>query len=303
MNTKINLPYLTNPHSPTSLVRAFLWLRKLGIDPENLRLLFKGPFENYKGEITGQIPLPGEVNTSKEIQLEVALASMVDQLPFSFFLDPNKKQKDLEKTELRSRELLAAFDSMMAQTNTTLEYIHLAYKYVISESSFTRLLIGAFGFPQEGWDSEELLLWMFLLPYFHQWAGTIRGTSRVLSIFLKAPVRIRENQRGENSLPIELQSLLGRRYNRLGSDWSLGKGFSECDTTFQVVIGPISASEVRDFLPPGIKKIKLDLILTHCVPGQLRWKMKVTLKPKERNFTLGESTPNCVLGYSSYLRN
>jgi len=303
MNTKISLPHLANPHSPSSLVHAVLWLRKSGIDLENLRLLFKGPFENYKGEITGQLPLPGEVEPFKEIRLELAAASMVDQLPFSLFFDPNKKYVELDKTELKSRELFSSFDSTMAKTKTILEYILLVYDYVFSEPAFSKLFIGAFGFPQEGWDSEELFLWMLLLPGFHQWAGTIRGTSQVLSIFFKAPVRIRENQRGENSLPVDLQSFLGKRYSRLGSDWSLGKGFSECDTSFKVMIGPISLSEVGDFLPQGKKRKKLELILDHSIPGQLRWRVAVKLKRKDQSFTLGKSTSNCVLGYSTYLRN
>jgi hypothetical protein len=303
MDTKMNLPCLSNPHAPASLVRAVLWLRKLGVEPENLRLFFGGPFESYKGEITGQVPTPGEVAAFGKIQLEVASASLVDQLPFSVFLDPNKKQEDVERTESKSRELFAAFDSMLAKTTVALEFIRLTYEYVLSETSFTQLLIGAFGFPQEGWNSEEVLSWMFLLPGFHQWAGTIWGTSQVLSIFVRAPVRIRENQRGENHLPIDLQSLLGKRYNRLGSDWSLGAGFSECDTTFLVVIGPISASEARDFRPQGRKRRKLELVLMHCVPGQLRWITRVRLKPQEKNFTLGENTSNSVLGYSTYLRN
>lgn len=298
------MPPLANPLSPSSLIHAVLWLKKLGVSADNLRLLFKGVFESYKGEISKHLPSSGmEIDPSTLIQLEVASASMVDQLPFSLFFDPNQKHLDLEKTEFRARELFSIFDATMAKIKTTLEYILLVYNFVFVEPSFSKNFVRAFGFPEDEWNSEELFFWMLLLPGFHQWAGTKKGTEKVLSIFLGTKVKIEENQRGENSLPVELQSCLGIRGSKLGSDWSLGNSFSECDSSFKVMIGPISATQVRDFLPLRLKRKKLDLILEHCVPGQLRWSIDLKLKRKERNFSLGENTPNCVLGYSTYFKN
>jgi predicted component of type VI protein secretion system len=215
-------------------------------------------------------------------------------------LAPKEKYLDLDKMELESRKLFSCFDSMIAKKTAVLEYILLVYNSVFPQESFARSFIGAFGLPEEGWNSEELLFWMLSLPGFHQWAGTKRGTERILSKYLGMHVRIKEHQRGENGLPQEIQSFLGRRYSRLGRDWSLGDRFSECESSFRLVIGPISARQVRDFRPWGTMRKKLDRVLKHCVPGQLRWSVALKLKRKERNFSLGERTANCVLGYSTY---
>lgn len=304
MAAKVKMPDLARAGSSTPFVHTLAWLKKEGVGLDNVRLLLKGIFDNYKGEIINHLPPPGaEIDSSAVTLLVVGSASMVDELPPSLFFVPRKKYLDLDKMELESRKFFSCFDSMIAKKMAVLEYILLAYDFVFSEESFSKRFIGAFGFPEDGWNSEELLFWMMSLPGFHQWAGTKRGTERVLSKCLGMHVRIKENQRGENSLPAEVQSLLGKRWSRLGSDWSLGTSFSECESSFKVMIGPISASQVRDFLPLGLMRKKLDRILKHCVPGQLRWRLALKLKRRERSFTVGETSSNCVLGYSTYLQN
>jgi len=304
MFTKVKMPDLVNPLSSASFVHTFISLRRCGVKLENLRLLLKGVFENYKGEIIGQLLPPGtEINSDTVIELEVGSPSMVDQLPSSLFFDPRKEYRDFDKMESRSRELFSCFDSIIAKTIATLEYILLVYDSVFIEHSFSKKFLGAFGFPEEEWTSDELFSWTVLLPGFHLWAGTKRGTEQVLSKFLGVKIRIEENKRSEDSLPQKLQSRLGEKSGELGMNWCLGDCFSECESSFKVVIGPISASEVHDFLPPGLKRKKLDRILYHCLPGQLRWSKAVRLKRKERKLSLGEKTQNCVLGYSTYLNN
>jgi hypothetical protein len=304
MDTRMIMPDLASSRSSISFIHALLLLKKCGVSPENIRFLFKGVFENYKGEITGQRPpKTTEIDSSSLIQLDVASASMVDQLPPSLFFAPGKKHGDLEKTELKSRKLFSCFDSAIGKIKAYLEYILLVYDSVFPELSFSEKFVGAFGFPETGWNSEELFFWMILLPGFHQWAGTKKGTEEILSKFLGTKVRIKENEGGENDLTVESQSFLGKKASKLGSDWSLGNRFSECESTFKVIIGPIPASWVRDLLPLGLKKKKLDRILSHCVPGQLRWRIALRLKQREKSFSVGENTPNCVLGYSTYLKD
>jgi|GEM_PF-4866436 len=304
MATKVIMPDLANPHSPVQFIQALLRLKRHGVSLDNVRLLLKGVFESYKGEIAHHLPPPGEeIDSSAVILLFAASSSMVDQLPPSLFLAPRKKYSDYATMELESRKLFSCFDSTIAKMAATLRYVLLVYNSVFTEISFSRQFIRAFGFPSEGWSPEELLLWAKLLPSYHQWGGTKKGTEEVLSRFLQAKVRIKEQEKGENSLPPELLSRLGRRASRLGSDWSLGSRCSECESTFGVIVGPISVARVRDFLPIGQKRKKLDRILKCCVPGQLRWNVTVRLRQKEKGFSLGGSTANCVLGYSTYPMN
>lgn len=301
MTAKPIMPNLANPHSPVPFIQALSQLKSSGVSLENVRLLLKGVFESYKGEIVHQLPPPGEeIDPPAVILLFAASPSTVDRLPPSLFLAPKEKYADYSTMELESRKFFSCFDSTMTKMAVTLKYVHLVYNSVLAEVSFTRQFVRTFGFPDEGWSAEELFLWASLLPSYHQWGGTKRGTEEVLSRFLRAKVTIQEKRRGENPLPKKLSSRLGGRASRLGSGWSLGSRYSECESTFGVVVGPISAPQVRDFLPPGPKRKKLDRILRYCVPGQLRWNVAVRLRPGEKSFSLGRNTANCVLGYSTY---
>jgi hypothetical protein len=298
------MPNLANPHSAVPFIQALSQLKSSGVSLENVRLLLKGVFESYRGEIVHQLPPPGEViDSSSVILLFVASSSMVDRLPPSLFLAPKEKYTDYSSMELESRKLFSCFDSTIIKMAAILKYAQLVYNSVFAETSFARQFVRAFGFPDEGWSPEELFLWANLLPSYHQWGGTRKGTEEVLSRFLQTKVRIEEKRRGENPLPPELFSRLGRKASRLGSDWSLGSRYSECESTFGVMVGPISALHVHDFLPSGPKRKKLDRILKHCVPGQLRWKVTVRLRRSEKSFSLGQNTANCILGYTTHLMN
>jgi len=304
MPEKPKMPNLANPLSTTSFAQGLILLRRCGIDQENVRLLLKGVFERYKGEIICHSPLPGaEIDSSLLVELELGLPSIVDLLPPSLFLGPTKEYRDYEKMDLRSRKLFSSFDSAIAKIIAALEYILLVYDSVFLEHSFCKEFLGAFGFPEKGWTSRELLFWTVLLPGFHQWAGTKKGTEAVLSRFLETKIIIHENKKGENLIPAELQSSLGKKSCGLGIDWCLGDSFWECESPLKIVVGPVSASEVYDFLPLGSKKKNLDQILIRCLPGQLRWDVALKLKEKEKNFSVGKKTLNCVLGYSTYLNH
>jgi len=304
MPEKPKMPNLANPVSSILFAHGLLLLKRCGIAQEDVRLLLKGVFESYKGEVIGHSPPPGaEIDSNQQIELELGLPSIVDLLPPSLFLGPTKEYRDYEKMDLRSRKLFACFDSATAKIIAALEYILLVYDSVFLEHSFSEEFLGAFGFPEKGWTSRELLFWTVLLPGFHRWAGTKKGTETVLSRFLETKIIIHENRKGENLIPAELQSSLGKKSCRLGIDWSLGDSFWECESSLKIVVGPVSASEVYDFLPLGSKKKNLDQILIHCLPGQLRWDVALKLKQEEKNFSIGKNTLNCVLGYSTYLNN
>lgn len=302
MLVKSLMPNLVSPQARMTFVQALLALKQSGVEWENVRLFSSGTFENYRGEVLKQEPKPNtEITPDTQITLWVGFPSLFDALPYQLFFGAKEWHRDTVRLEQRAREFLACFDSSFIRILSRLEYVLLVYNLVFLEKDFCQHFLEAFDFPKDQWEKEEILLWMIFLPTFHLWAGTKEGTEKVLSAFLQAQSKIEENIPGENQLPLELRSRLGERSNHLGQNWLLGKRFSECDSTYRINICPISADQIKEFLPNHKKRKKLERILALSTPGQLRYKVSLKLKQKDKKFSLGKDSKNSLLGYATYL--
>lgn len=302
MLAKSFMPDLVNPQAKINFIQALLTLKRCGVEWENVRLFASGTFENYRGEVVKQEPEPKtEITPSTQITLWVGFPSLFDSLPYQTFFGAKEWHRDTVSLEHRARRFLACFDSSFIRILSRLEYVLLVYNLVFLEKDFCQHFLEAFGFPASAWKEEEILLWMTFLPTFHLWAGTKEETEKVLSTFLQTPFKIEENIKGENQLPPELKSRLGEKLNHLGQNWLLGSGFSECDSTYRINIGPISVDQIKEFLPEERKRKKLERILALSTPGQLRYRVSLKLRQKDKRLSLGKDSKNSLLGYATYL--
>jgi len=302
MLTKSYMPDLVNPQARLSFIQSLLTLKQCGVEWENVRLLAAGTFENYKGEIVKQKPEPDtELTPNTQITLWIGFTSLFDILPYQLFFGAKEWHRDTASLEKRAREFLACFDSFFIRILTQLRYLQLVYDLVIIEKHFCQHFLESFGFPADDWEEGEILQWMNFLPTFHLWAGTKKGTEKILSTFLHAQIKIEENIQADDKLPQELRSHLGDNLCRLGENWLLGSRFSECDSAYRINVGPISVEQIKEFLPNKRKRRKMERILALSTPGQLRYKISLKLRQEEKRFALGMDSKNSSLGYSAYL--
>jgi len=148
-------------------------LLDLGVLRENLEIIAEGGFRKFRGEIIRQSPEPGtQVGSNTKVTLWVTQEGIADNLPeslfgFSAFLDRK------EPTPTRApKDFFLPLDSLSFQTSALLHRIAQVYGLLFSDPAFSRYFLTMFGFPEPGWDREELSVWQAILPYASGWIGT-----------------------------------------------------------------------------------------------------------------------------------
>ena len=295
------MPDFCSRRNPFHYTTALNTLMKIGIDLSRVSLLAVGHFENYKGEVHCQTPAPGtEITPETRIALEVGSSSGTDYVPFQFFYGIRGEHVAGDDWETRARELLTPFDSSVIRYEAATQYQKRKFNFgVVDRPQLVRFL-QLFGSSAEtGCENlQELLFWASVMPTFHLWAGNPQAVAAVLERLIMHPVGIIENTRARYDIPESCQSRLGAATGCLGEQFVLGRSFSECDSSYEVVIHGIEPKDVPDYLPGGARRKKLEWVLSVCMPSNLEPRFRIEAKSKAAR--IGKKRGKCYLGYSTY---
>jgi predicted component of type VI protein secretion system len=109
-------------------------------------------------------------------------------------------------------------------------------------------------------------------------------------------VTLRENVKASTPIPGEIQCRLGSRAARLGSETVIGRSFEEFDSRCEVEFGGVGPEDVRDLLPGGRTRRRIEKFLDFCTPGDIDCRVVIKV---ERSAT--RTGGKQYLGYSVFL--
>jgi predicted component of type VI protein secretion system len=275
-----------------SLESALNLVLELGIQRQNVRVIAEGGFQRFRGEIIHQEPGAGEpIGSKTEVILTVTETGLYDTLPEGVFSSLGVLDESTHEVERTIRNFLSSFDTLHFHTASSLEY-QIAVSYLIfKDESLTKSFLRLFGFPTQGWDQEDLMIWRTLLPYGSTLVGTKAGIEKVAKAFLGVEAEVIENTPHQNEIPPEFQSRLGERGSSLGEDLLVGDRFEETDSSFDLRLGPIQIKDLPDFRQGGKKREKLERILAHFVPGNMSCTIQLILEETDQKFKLDSTHP------------
>ncbi|SYZ72873.1 hypothetical protein TRIP_C20988 [Candidatus Zixiibacteriota bacterium] len=296
------MPDLCNRRYPFHYTTALCLLIKLGIDISQIEILAIGEFENYKGEILWQEPAPGAVLTADaRIRLKVGYPSAIDFMPYQFFYGLAGSERHSASWEEQAREILAPFDSSVIRHNAAAEYHTLKFNLGLVDRKQLSDFLQLFNFElsAESDEDQKALIWTTLMPFFHFWAGNGGLTEKALELIFGYEFDIIENTFGQFVIPEEIRYILGSPSGRLGRETVLGNRFHDYDSNYEIIIKGISSEEVRNFLPGGLNRKRLDAILRFCMPNHLDYRLKFEVKNK--NTIIGRENRAAYLGYAAHI--
>ncbi len=296
------MPDFTSHKSPFHFTTALNTLIRIGVDLDRVEILAVGESENYKGEILYQEPAPGRVITEESrIVLHVGFPSAVDQMPYQFFYGLQTNVARSREWEMQSRELMAPFDAAVIRYTSVARNLILKYNLGVVEYEHLVRFLKLFDYDvfQSGDEMREALLWAALFPSFHYWSANPELMSHFLELLFEKEFRIIENHRAEFAIPANIRYALGAISGRLGKETILGKSFYESDSTYQIEVRNISAAEMRDWMPKGRKRKKLETVLDICMPGYLSRLIK--LVSSDKRVHIGTKRCQSFLGFSSQI--
>ena len=296
------MPDFCNRRHPFHYTTALNILRLLEVDLNRVVLLAAGEYENYKGEIREQDPPPGAtLGSDTPITLKVGYSSAIDQMPYQFFYGLQEHPSRGSAWEQHARELMAPFDAAIIRHDAEARFQILRYLCAGIDASQLEQFLGLFDFVPDKTllSSEEQLVWAYLMPTFHAWAGNPGRVAELLHFFLGYDFRIVENVSAEYVIDDGIRYHLGSISGRLGKESIVGRTFIESDSTYQVIVSDVPPEDVADLLPGKTKRRKLEWLLDICLPSHLDH--IVTIATNRRVLRLGDKRQGGCLGHSSHL--
>lgn len=139
---------------------------------------------------------------------------------------------------------------------------------------------------------------VLLLPHAYKIAGNTGLTAQGLSLILKEQVSITNSSTWQTAATGTFPPVLGEGV--LGLDTMCGDTFYEETPVFNIEIGPLQRSHVREYLEGGHRALVLETFNRFFIPVGIDIVVNVLVSPEKRHITLSkEAEP--ILGYSTYL--
>jgi len=296
------MPDFCNRKYPQHYTTALNILKKMGIDIDRVNLLAVGEYKNYRGEIIEQVPKAGKpLDRRTKIILHVGFFSAVDYMPYQFFYGLGGRRPSTGEWENQARTLMAPFDAAVIRYHTRARYQLLKYNFGVIDKEYLKKYIDLFDFllHDQFVDIEEILIWANVLPYFNHWSGNPEKVVKILQYIFSREFYIKENIAGEYEIPAQIQYRLGNKTGRLGKETILGDKFTECDSSYRLVMRAQAPGDIDEYLPGKPKRKKLEWVMKVCMPNQLDYEL--TFELKNKGIVIGREGRANRLGYSSFV--
>jgi hypothetical protein len=289
------MPDFMNRDLPVHYTTALNILAQMGVEASRIDLMAVGRYQNYRGEIQSQEPASGAVlMEDTQIVLKIGVSSAVDFMPYQFFQGAGASWED------RAREFMAPFDAASMRRTAESHLQTLRYNLGLVDRDYLARLLQLFHFRLNAADADtgEALMWAALFPRFHEWSGNPRLVTHVLQQFFPWKFTIDENVPSEYPIPPDLQYRLGSRMGRLGQETVVGKSFTECDSTYELVISEVQPEEAPQLFPGAAVRSKIEWLIETCMPGNLD--CRITIKVVAKGSRLGKEHGHTYLGYAVF---
>jgi hypothetical protein len=293
------MPDFTGRRYRFHYLTAMNLLESMGVPLVDIRVRAAGEYENYRGEIRSQDPAPGTaIPAGSVITLNVGRFSAVDFMPYQFFYGLQGIRESDNTWETAARSMMAPFDAATIRYAAALRMQALRYDFGITDGGHIRRFMELFEYRpgDEARPAGKITFLAAILPSLHLWGGNPSAVTVVLKKLFGYTLRLKENLKSSTPIPEDLRYRLGSKAAKLGSETVIGKSFEECDSRYEVEFLDVPPGEIRELLPGGRTRRRIEAFLDFCTPGDID--RTIALKVERRSARAGVEK---YLGYSTYL--
>ena len=148
-------------------------------------------------------------------------------------------------------------------------------------------------------EHKQAVFFMHIIPILHQIRVDLKAVEEALSYILEAPVSIEQVKLAAKQASRHYESQLGEA--QLGVDFVLGNTFDDGEYDLKLIIGPISANRMRDFLETAPGYHMLEELCTLFFSVNLNVVKEFIIDPKDCEFILSDDTHSTYLGINSFI--
>jgi hypothetical protein len=281
-----------------SLKAAYAFLRSQNYPDQDLFIFPQGKFGEFKGEILGQKPHPGElVEKGDRITLIASVPGICEIMP-DLFTDHRDDFFDEEfNNRGGAKRLFAIFDSLMIKMQCKLDWIRDIYGGIYESEEIINYFSLLLNLPERNLKiiAPEILGYVLPALYGHL------GTEEALRIYIETVMRIKTRIRMQGyqiyDIPEETLNSLGAK-GRLGNNLYMGRKFKGSGINVEIDLLLDSPEMIESIIPGSKGNYLLEKILEYSLPQMAEgYKLNFIPDPEKIKFNSGTSH----LGYGTVL--
>lgn len=286
-----------------------------GYDPEQIRVVREGM---ERRGISKDVEKVFQRYSPEELMdylyINVNREGLYDMLPEGVFHKPTYKrtykdqQTDVEKAldeikihreqEFFARRFFHIFEEASDRMLTDAYLYEARYDRKISHTEFVDLFFPYWPVLKE-LEHKQAVFFMHIIPILHKIRVDFKAVEEALSFILDAPIRILQTKLAAKKAARHYESRLGK--SSLGVDFVLGDTFDDGENDLKLIVGPISADRMRDFLETAKGYRILEELCSLFFSINLTVVKEFIIDPKDCEFILSDDTHSTYLGINSFI--
>lgn len=283
------------------------------INADQLVILPAGPQQQaYAKEIKEITTYQSAYRNRTITSISINREGLYDMLPEGLFHEPPASSvliteegmiKDIvqrREEEKQARQFFAPMEAELYYLRTVVEM----YENRLDKKSEYDDLINIF---LKEWKEfncftkEQMVIFLQVLPMVHEQRNNLPFISEVFRMLFNADIQMNYRYT-DMEMPAELIKQIETRIgkNSLGVNFIAGRAKEQEEALF-IDIGPLSATQMLNFLPGTRTATAVDAFLSYFIPLQTTIQIQYTLGAEYQRMALGPDEPNGCLGYTTFL--
>jgi type VI secretion system protein ImpH len=149
--------------------------------------------------------------------------------------------------------------------------------------------------------NEQMVILMHVLPVIHEQRNNLTFIGNVLSIMFRAHFELKYELKSANASTAETNQLATKLgAGILGVNFIAGQVY-EPEEELVITIGPVTASQMLNYLPGTRTAQALEILLSYFIPLQTTIDTKYVVEPDHQKTVLGVGQENSCLAFTTYL--
>lgn len=257
----------------------------------------------YKSEYRERLMM--RIHTNREGLYDMLPEGLFHRPPSSSIMmdeeDMVKDIKERRESEKQARNFFAPLEAALYHMRAQVEL----YENRLDKKSEYDELVNIF---LKEWTefrcftNKQMLILMHVLPVIHEQRNNLPFISGVLGIVFDIDFQLNYETKQRPVGITDNTATGGTRLdgNTLGVNFVVGQ-IEEPEEELQLIMGPLSAQEMLNFMPGTRQHTALNVLLNYFVPMQTGTSTQFVIGPEFKKVVLGQESENSCLGFTTFL--
>ncbi len=286
-----------------------------GYTPEQIRVIREGiGRRGVSKDVESVYRQHSPENLTDCLCIKVNREGLYDMLPEGLFHTSTYKRSykdmdtDTEKAldeikihreqEFFARKFFHVFEVPSDRILIDAYFYEARYDRKVSHEEFVDLFVHYWPLLKE-LEHKQAVFFLHIIPILHQIRVDLKAVEEALSYILAAPVRIEQVKVADKKVARHYESQLDEAH--LGVDFVLDNTFDDGEYDLKLIVGPISADRMRDFLETAPGYRILEELCTLFFSVNLNVVKEFKIDPADCEFILSDDTHSTYLGINSFI--